>query len=36
MSAMRAEELPVLPELPAAMPQDSTPTGSAPSDSAPK
>jgi hypothetical protein len=35
MSAMRAEELPVLPELPAAMPQDSTPTGSAPSDSAP-
>jgi LysM repeat protein len=34
MSAMRAEELPVLPELPAAMPQDSTPTGSAPSDSA--
>jgi LysM repeat protein len=35
MSAMRAEDLPVLPELPAAMPQDSTPTGSAPSDSAP-
>jgi hypothetical protein len=35
MSAMRAEELPVLPELPAALPQDSTPTGSAPSDGAP-
>ena len=35
MSAMRAEELPVLPELPAALPQDSTPIGSAPSDSAP-
>jgi LysM repeat protein len=35
MSAMRAEELPVLPGLPAALPQDSTPTGSAPSDSAP-
>jgi LysM domain-containing protein len=35
MSAMRAEELPVLPELPAALPQDSTPTGSAPTGSAP-
>ena len=35
MSAMRAEELPVLPELPAVLPQDSTPTGSAPSDGAP-
>jgi hypothetical protein len=35
MSAMRAEELSVLPELPAALPQDSTPTGSAPSDGAP-
>ena len=35
MSAMRAEELPVLPELPAALPQDSAPTGSAPTGSAP-
>jgi hypothetical protein len=38
MSAMRAEELPVLPDLPAASPQDSapsTPSDSAPSDSAP-
>ncbi len=35
MSAMRAEELPVLPELPAALPQDSAPTDSAPSHSAP-
>jgi hypothetical protein len=35
MSAMRAEELPVLPALPAAMPQDSTPTGSAPNHGAP-
>jgi LysM repeat protein len=35
MSAMRAEELPVLPELPAALPQESSPTGSAPSGSAP-
>ena len=26
MSAMRAEELPILPELPAALPQDSSPT----------
>jgi hypothetical protein len=34
MSAMRAEELPVLPELPAALPQDSTPSDSAGSDSA--
>lgn len=34
MSAMRAEELPVLPELPAASPQDSAPTDSALSDSA--
>jgi hypothetical protein len=35
MSAMRAEELPVLPELPAASPQDSAPTDRAPSASAP-
>ena len=35
MSAMRAEELPVLPELPAVLPQDSTPTDSAPSHGAP-
>ena len=35
MSAMRAEELPVLAELPAALPQDSTQTGSAPSNGAP-
>jgi hypothetical protein len=35
MSAMRAEELPVLPELPAAFPQDSAPTESAPTGSAP-
>ena len=35
MSAMRAEELPVLPELPAALPQDSAPTDSAPTGSAP-
>jgi LysM repeat protein len=35
MSAMRAEELPVLPELPAALPQESSPTGSAPSGGAP-
>src|SRR5580693_8193539 len=35
MSAMRAEELPVLPELPAALPQDSTPSDSAGRDSAP-
>jgi LysM domain len=35
MSAMRAEELPVLPELPAASPQDSTPSDTAPSDTAP-
>ena len=38
MSAMRAEELPVLPELPAASPQDSAlsaPSDSAPTDSAP-
>ena len=39
MSAMRAEDLPILPELPAASPQDSTPSdtaasGSAPSDTA--
>src|SRR5580704_2799443 len=34
MSAMRAEELPVLTELPAALPQDSAPTDSAPNDSA--
>ena len=33
MSAMRAEELPVLPELSAAMPQDSAPTDSTLSDS---
>ena len=31
MSAMRAEELPVLPELPAALPQDSALADSAPS-----
>ena len=35
MSAMRAEELPVLAELPAAFPQDSTQTGSAPSGGTP-
>ena len=35
MSAMRAEELPVLAELPAALPQDSTETGSAPSGGTP-
>jgi LysM domain len=35
MSAMRAEELPVLPELPAALPQDSAPSDSALSDTAP-
>ena len=35
MSAMRAEELPVLPELSAALPQDSAPTDSAPTGSAP-
>ena len=35
MSAMRAEELPVLAELPAALPQDSTQTGSAPSGGTP-
>ncbi len=35
MSAMRAEELPVLPVLPAALPQDSAPSSSAPSSSAP-
>jgi hypothetical protein len=35
MSAMQAEELPVLPEPPAALPQDSAPTGSAPTGSAP-
>jgi hypothetical protein len=35
MSAMRAEELPVLPELPAALPQDSALADSAPTDSAP-
>src|SRR5580704_1526228 len=35
MSAMRAEELPVLPELPAALPQDSDPTDGAPTDGAP-
>ena len=34
MSAMRAEDLPILPELPAASPQDSTPSD-APSDTAP-
>ena len=34
MSAMRAEELPVLPELPAALPQENTPIDSAPNDSA--
>ncbi|MFZ0192366.1 MAG: LysM peptidoglycan-binding domain-containing protein [Streptosporangiaceae bacterium] len=35
MSAMRAEELPILPELPAASPQDSTPSDTAVSDTAP-
>ena len=35
MSAMRAEELPVLAELPAALPQDSTQAGSAPSGGTP-
>jgi hypothetical protein len=35
MSAMRAEELPALPELPAALPQDSASSDSAPNDSAP-
>ena len=36
MSAMRAEDLPILPELPAASPQDSTPSDTAaPSDTAP-
>jgi hypothetical protein len=34
MSAMRAEELPVVPELPAASPQDSTPSDTAASDTA--
>lgn len=34
MSAMRAEDLPVLPVLPAALPQDSAPSGSVPSGSA--
>lgn len=35
MSAMRAEDLPILPELPAASPQDSTPSDTAASDTAP-
>jgi hypothetical protein len=34
MSAMRAEDLPILPELPAASPQDSTPSDTAASDTA--
>ena len=34
MSAMRAEDLPILPELPAASPQDSTPSDTAGSESA--
>ena len=34
MSAMRAEDLPILPELPAASPQDSTPSDTALSDTA--
>jgi hypothetical protein len=35
MSALRAEELPVLPELSAALPQDSAPSNAAPIDGAP-
>jgi hypothetical protein len=35
MSAMRAEDLPILPELPAASPQDSTPSDTAASNIAP-
>src|SRR5271156_2485772 len=35
MSAMRAEDLPILPELPAASPLDSTPSDTAASDTAP-
>jgi LysM repeat protein len=35
MSAMRAEDLPILPELPAASPQDSTPSNAAASDTVP-